>query len=39
MPLKLTARNQIFPILSKRWEQSSGRAINFDPFYTIATFL
>ena len=39
MPLKLIARNQITPILSKYWEQSPGRAINSDPLYTIATFL
>ena len=38
MPLKLIARNQTTPILSKYWEQSPGRAINFDPFYNIATF-
>ena len=37
MPLKLIARNQTTPILSKYWEQSPGRAINFDPFHTIAT--
>ena len=37
MPLKLIARNQTTPILSKFWEQSPGRAINFDPLHTIAT--
>ena len=39
MTVKLIARNKITPILTMYWEQSPGRAINFDSFFTIATFL
>ena len=36
---ELSGLNRINPILSQFWEQSTGRAINVDALYTIATFL